>query len=186
MSVDKIIEEARKKAQEIIENAKREAETIVNEAEKKWREKAEWERKKILEEATRTASYTLTDARRRANLAINKAKADIIKEVFDRAVETIKNEQYDVKASIRNLLVEALEYVDKPKKVVVKNEHVNIVREILHELGYENLEIEALNDALGGVVVVSETGIIVDNRIETRLEQARSRLIDKIAKLLWG
>lgn len=185
-SKNKIIEEAEKKAKEIIENARKEAEAIVNEAEKKWREKAETERRRIISEAEKEASYILMEARRIANILVSRTKLEVINNIFERAKEIFEKDKYDVKTSLRNLLNEALSYVDKPTKIIVNNKHVEIAKEVLRELGYENVELESSSNLLGGVVVISASGVIVDNSIKIRLEQARGRVINKLAKILWG
>ncbi|MEM1773352.1 MAG: V-type ATP synthase subunit E family protein [Desulfurococcaceae archaeon] len=183
---NKIIEEAERKAKEIIENARKEAEAIVNEAERKWREKAEAERRRIISEAEREASYILMEARRTANILVNKTKLEVIDSIFEKAKEIFEKDKYDVKASLRNLLSEALSYVDKPVKIIVNDKHAEIAKDVLRELGYENVELEYSSSLLGGVIVISASGVIVDNSIKTRLEQARSRIINKLAKILWG
>ncbi len=183
---DRIIREAERKASEIIEEARRRADGIIREAEAKWRAKAESERRRIIEEAERKASMIIADAKSRSNLLLVKAKEEVINKVFEEALELIKREEYNVKESLKNLLEEALAYIDKPSRIIVKSNHVKYMKEILSELGLDNVEVVPRDDILGGLIVESETGLVVDNRLETRLEQAKQKLIDKIARILWG
>jgi len=182
----RIIEEAKKKASEILREAEKTAELILVEAEKKWRERAEAERKRILREAEVRASAIIAEAKRASSFIVGRAKAEVIEEVYRRAREVIESGKYDVEASLRNLLREALSYVKKPVKVVVRRDHVDLVRKILVELGLGDVEVEGSDNILGGVVLVSEEGTVVDNRLETRLDQSRGRLLNVIAKVLLG
>lgn len=183
---NKLIEDAERRAKEIIEQAWREADIIVKEAERRYQQIAETERKRILEEAEKESSYVLTDAKRKASMIENKAKAEVIEELFKKAEDIMRQGAYDVKTSLRNLIVESMSQVDKPRKIIVREDQAEIARSILRELGYRDIVIETRNNMLGGVIVESEMGVVVDNRLETRLRQVRLNMLDKIAKILWG
>lgn len=185
-SRNKIIEEAERKARELVEEARREAEEIIREAEKKWASRAEMERRRIIEEAEKEASYIIAEARRKANLIETQSKNEIIERVFNEAELILKQCGYDVKLSLGNLVVESINQVDKPRRIIVRVDQVEIAKSILRELGYSDIEVEGRPDIQGGVVIESESGVIIDNRIETRLKQARLKLLDKIAKKIWG
>lgn len=184
--VNKILEEARRRAKEIVDSAKREAETIIREAERRWLQRADIERGKIIDVARREASLIISEAKRVASFTISKAKETAIKEVFDRAWEIIERDQYDVKSSLRSLFLESISFASDPQKVLSNPRHVDLVREVLRELGYDNVEVEPSPVVRGGILVIAKDGTIIDNRLETRLEQAKLRLVDRVARLLWG
>lgn len=185
-SAEGIIKEAERKAEEIVKEAERQARKIIEEAEEQWRRKAESTRKAILDEAAREASTTLADAKRKASLIIAEAKKVSIENAFARAWELLEGRHYDVKLSLRNLLSEALQYVTKPLKVLANPIDVKTIEELLREMGYLNVTVEPSDTIKGGVIVISEGGLVVDNTIETRFQQAKLRLLDKLAKIFWG
>lgn len=186
ISAEGIIKEARRKAEEIIKEAERQVQKMIEEAEEQWRCKAESTRKAILEEASREASVMLADAKRRASLIIAEAKKISVENAFARVWELLEKRHYDVRLSLRGLLSETLQYVTKPSKVLANPVDVKIVEELLHEIGYPNVIVEPSSAIKGGVIVVSEEGLVVNNTIEVRFQQAKLRLLDKIAKILWG
>lgn len=186
ISAEEIIKEAERKAEEIIKGAEELARRIIEEAEERWRRKAESTRKAILEEASREASIMLADAKRKANLIIADAKKVSIERAFAKAWELLEKRHYDVKLSLRNLLNESLQYAAKPLKVLANPIDVKTIEELLHEMGYFNVAVEPSDAIKGGVIVVSEERLVVDNTIETRFQQARLRLLDKLARILWG
>lgn len=181
-----LIREAEKKAREIIEKAEKEAESIVKEAHQRWLRRAEEEKRNILESATREATYIVSEAKRSYNQVLTRAKNEVIEEVFEKTREILIRGEYDSETSLRNLIIESLEYIDKPIRVKTRPEYIDVVKKILSDMGYTDVSVEGDQGIVGGVLVESVTGVIVDNRIETRLEQARLRLLDKLTRILWG
>lgn len=186
ISAEGIIKEAEKKAEEIVREAEKQARRIIEEAEEQWKRKAEATRRAILDEASREASIMLADAKRKASLIIAEAKKASIESAFTKAWEMLEKRQYDVRSSLKNLLSESLQYVTRPSKVLANPIDVKVVEELLHEMGYLNIAVEPSDAIKGGVVVISEEGLVVDNTIETRFQQAKLRLLDKLARILWG
>ncbi|MEM0083055.1 MAG: V-type ATP synthase subunit E [Thermosphaera sp.] len=186
ISAKRVIKEAERKAEEIIKEAEQQARKMVKEAEEQWRRKAEATRETMMKEALKEASMMLADARRKASLIIAEAKNVLIENAFAKAWELLEKRHYDVKLSLKNLLNESLQYVTKPSKILVSPMDVKMAEEILREAGYSNLMVEPSSAIKGGIIVVSEEGLIVDNTIETRFQQAKLKLLDKLAKILWG
>ncbi|MEM2025251.1 MAG: V-type ATP synthase subunit E [Desulfurococcaceae archaeon] len=184
--IDKIIEDAERRAKEMVEAANREAIAIIKDAEKKWLEKAEAERRKAVESARREASVIISEAKRTASFIVARAKEATVREVFEKAWELIEREEYDVRLSLRNLILESINYIGKPVKVLSSSRRLEVVKEILAELGYREVQVEPSPNVREGIIVVSEGGTLVDNRLETRLEQSKLRLVDKVARILWG
>ena len=183
---ERIIREAERKASAIIEEARNQADKIIKDALEQWTSKAEATRKQIVEEALRQANIILADAKREASIIVASAKQEVINEVFEKARSILHKREYDVKQSLRNLIIEGLAYIKTLSKIVVNPNDVEVAKEILNELGYSNVEIETDDKMPGGVILVSSEGTVVNNSIEVRLKQAELRLLDKIAKSLWG
>lgn len=182
----KILEETRKKANEIIEEARRIAESIIKEAEENWLKKAESEKNKILREANARASVIIAEAKSASRFIISKAKLEVVENVYEKIYEIIKEGKYNVEYSLKNLLKEALGYVEKPVKIIVRKDQVDIARKVLGELGIIDVEIEGSDNIMGGLILISKEGVVVDNRLETRIKQSRDRLLNVVAKVLLG
>lgn len=183
---DRVLREAEKKATEMVEEAKKQAEKIIQEAHEQWRNKAEATRRQIIEEALRQGNLLIAEAKIKSSILISRAKQEIVDSVFAQARAILVNRDFNVKESLKNLVLESLEYCKLISKVVVNERDVDIAREVLRELGLANVEIIGTSEIVGGVVVFSEEGVVVDNSYDTRLKQAEHRLIDKVSKMLWG
>jgi V/A-type H+-transporting ATPase subunit E len=183
---ERILEEARRKAKMIVEEAEREAELIVKKAEEEWKKRAMEEENRILEEARREAALKISEARRLSRLRISQEMASIIDELFKQAENGLNHlDLLEVEKSLENLLTDSLKYVDKPRKVYVSEKDVETMRRILSRLGLGHVEV-APAEIRGGLILESESGILVDNSYESRLKLARRALTPLIRKKLWG
>jgi len=183
---ERILEEAKKKAELIIREAEKEAEVIVREAEEEWRRRALEEENRILEEAKREAALKISEARRLSRLKISQEMSLIIEELFKEAEKELDHlDPSEIEKSLENLLTESLKYVEKPRKIYVSEKDVESMRRILSKLGLGNVEVAPVN-IKGGLILESESGILVDNSYESRLKLARRALIPLIRKSLWG
>ena len=183
---EKLIEEARKKAEEIIKEAEKKAEEIIKEAEKEYETKAIKTREKILEEARINAQIIISDARRKYRLMISEAKYEVLKKIFDEAWKDIINRRnVNIQTSLKNLLRESLEYVEKPDYVEVNEKDKEIISDILMENKID-AEIKVNNSIVGGLIIGTMAGEKVDNSYNTRYERAKTVLLPIIAKMLWG
>ncbi len=183
---EKLIEDARKKAEEIIHEAKKKAEEIIREAEKEYEKKAEKTREKILEEARINAQIIISDARRKSRLMISEAKYEVIRKVFEEAwQDIIDRKNIDIETSLKNLLLESLEFVEKPDYVEVNEKDKEIINKLLIENNI-SAEIRENNLIAGGIIISTKAGEKVDNSYNTRFERAKSVLLPIISKILWG
>ena len=183
---ERILEEARRKAKMIVEDAEREAEIIVKRAEEEWKKRAIEEENRILEEARREAALKISEARRLSRLKISQEMSSIIDELFKQAENELNHlDILEVEKSLENLLTESLKYVDKPRKVYVSEKDVETMHRILSKLGLGYVEV-APGKIRGGLILESESGILVDNSYESRLKLARRVLTPLIRKNLWG
>ncbi len=183
---EKLMEDARKRAEEIIREAEKKAEEIIREAEKEYEKKAEKTREKILEEARINAQIIISDARRKSRLMISEAKYEIIRKVFEEAWQDIINRKnIDIETSLKNLLLESLEFIEKPDYVEVNEKDKEIINKILIENNI-SAEIRENNQIAGGLITGTKAGEKVDNSYDTRFERAKSVLLPLISKILWG
>ncbi len=182
--IERLRLDAEKKAEEILREAEKRAEEIIKEAEKKWREEAEKKRKEIIEKAKKESQIIVSEARRKARMIIASAKYEVIEEVFRRAREELRK-KVNIRSSLNNLLRESLAHITKPSTIYVNKDDVDILREIINDLGLEDVEIKEL-DILGGLIIESIEGVKVDNSYDTRLKRAKETLVNKLAQILWS
>jgi len=182
--IERLRSDAKKKAEEILREAERRAEEIIKEAEKRWREEAEKKRKEIIEKAKKEAQIIVSEAHRKARMLIASAKYEVIEEVFKRAKEELRK-KVDIRSSLNNLLRESLVHISKPSTIYVNKDDIGILREIINDLGLEDVEIRGL-DILGGLIIESIEGVKVDNSYDTRLKRAKETLVNKLAQILWS
>ena len=181
--IERLRQDAKKKAEEILRNAENRAKEIIEEAERKWREEAEKKRKEIIEKAKKEAQIIISEARRKARMIIASAKYEVIEEVFKRAREEIRT-KIDLKTSLNNLLRESLVHINKPSIIYANKDDISILEEIINDLGLENVRIEESN-ILGGLIIESAEGVKIDNSYDTRLKRAKETLVNKLAEILW-
>jgi len=181
----KLIEQAKREAERIIEEAKKKAEKIIEEAEKDWLEKSRKEKERIIANAETRARIIVSEAKRRARMRTVEAKNDVLKKVFDYAWRAIKERKgIDVNASLRNLLKEALNYVNDVQHIYVSGQDIEIMKRIIAS---SNLDAEvAEKNIIGGLIAESEKGELIDNSYETRFSRAKQLLVPEIARILWG
>lgn len=183
----KLLEDARKKAEEIIRTAKERARKIVEEAEKEWKKKAEKERKRITEEARMKANTILSEARIKARIMISVAKKEVLDRVVEKALKDLSERRgFDIKKSLYNLLKESLEYIDEPAKIIINEKDSQALREVIEVLKIKDIYILYSNRITGGVIIESRIGELIDNSYDTRIKRAYITYAPEINKILWG
>ncbi len=183
----KLIEDARKKAEEIISKAEEEAKRIIEEAEKEWERQAEAKRNEVIENARKKAQILLSEARTRARVIISRAKHEVLQKIFKDVEMFIRErEGIDVETSLKNLLDESLKYIEKPTRITINPKDRGIIEKLLSEKGFSNIEINESNDIFGGLIIEDAEGKKVDNSYNTRFERAKTVLAPMINKELWG
>ena len=183
----KLIEDARRKSEEIIRKAEEEARKIIEDAEREWSKRAKAKREEILKDARRRAQIILSDAKTQARLILSSAKHEVLQQLFNDVMERIRRrDNIDVKTSLTKLLEEALNYIEKPSKVIVNPSDKDVITEVLREKGLSDVIVEAREDIIGGVIVVDNAGRKVDNSYNTRFERAKTVFASTINKYLWG
>ncbi len=182
---EKLLEQAKKKAEEIIREAEKKAGEITAAAEAEWLEKSRKERERIISEAETKARIIISEARRKARIKITEAKNTVVNEVYGEAWNRISNRQgFDVYLSLKNLLEEALSYIDNPDTVLVSEKDRDIIGRVLKDKGLD-LKIQTAG-VTGGLLVSDNYGNIVDNSYDTRFRRSREVLLPIISRILWG
>lgn len=179
---EKIIEDARKRANEIIAEANSRAAQIISDAEKEWLKKLESKRHELLEKARRESEIMLSEARRKAKLIVAGARSKAIEEAFKEAEKSLKN--IDREKSIEALLREALNYASKPVRIYVSLHDGELIEEIARALGLNNVAIVKSNDIDGGIIVEDESGVRIDSTYRTRMKRSMEILVREVAKVL--
>lgn len=182
--IEKLRLDAKRKAKEIIREAEIRAKKIIEEAERKWEERAKEKREEIIKNAEKEAQVIISEARRKARMIIASAKYEVVEEVFKQAKNGLRK-KIDIKSSLNNLLRECLVHITKPSIIYVNKDDITILKEIINDLGLENIEIKEI-DILGGLIVESVDGVKVDNSYDTRLKRAKEALVNKLAEILWS
>lgn len=187
---EKIIAEAKSNADKILKEAEEKARTLIKNAELEWRKKLEREKTRIIEEARKQAASILSEARIKYKMLVTKAKYDVLEEVFRKAHDLLRQRNFDVGQSLRNLLAEAIKYLPpetKEVKIIVSPHDRDLASKIagsmLKEMRYT---IITDNNVTGGVIVETREGIKIDNSYETRLRRAREMLTSRISKILYS
>jgi len=161
--------------------------TARDRIEKEWKEKAEQERKRIIEEAKMKACTILSEARREARIKISMAKKEVFDSVVEKALKDLKERKgFDVKKSLLNLLKESLEYIDEPTKIIINEKDSQALREVFEELNIKDIYIIYSDKIIGGVIVESRIGELIDNSYDTRIKRARITYAPEIHRILWG
>ncbi len=182
---ERLLEQARKKAEEIIKEAEKRAEEIIAQAEAEWMEKSRRERERILSEARMRGRIIVSEAKRKARIEVTKAKYEVLEDIFNEAWKRISSrEGYDVEKSLRSLLDEALMFLESPKELRVSEIDVETAEKITAEKGL-SVEIVKAN-ITGGLILVDESGNRVDNSYDTRFKRSRETLLPTISSILWG
>ncbi len=185
-----ILNEAKKKAEKIIKDAQAKAKEIENEALNKWKRMYEEKRREYIEKAESEANTIIAESKRKARMLVSKAKYEIIEELFRKAYEKLaKREGINVKESLEKLFEEAFEQIPpgtRHLKIYVNPRDKELITRIIGEKGVEiEYEIITREDVLGGLILETLDGIIIDNTYNTRLERAKETIVNKLAKVLW-
>lgn len=149
---------------------------LANEEIKADREQALMQNELIIEEARKTKLEVLTSA-----------EPDIVRLVLVIAKKVIANELITNPDNIRNIVAEAISYLDNPQNVKVyvnPAELDNLLKlsetELLTEIGETDINMEVKGDkriADGGCLIESENGS-VDARIDTKLSNIEKALLE--------
>ncbi len=184
---EKMIAEARRKAEEIVRDAEEKAEEIVKKAEEEWSKKCSLKREEIISIMEAKARIIVSEARRKARIIISSKKYEVLEKVFNDAWNIIRERRgFSIEESLGNLLRESLQYIEEPETVYVNPVDTDAMAKILVENNLEGVKIVKDDGITGGLILVSKGGERIDNSYDTRFQRAKQVLAPMIAKILWG
>ncbi|MFQ6136642.1 MAG: V-type ATP synthase subunit E [Candidatus Hydrothermarchaeales archaeon] len=187
--VDRILDDARRKAQEIEDDAKEEENAILAEA----REKANKVKNEILSKAEKDAKFEkeriIADARVKARRSILEAREEMIEMAFSKAIDGIERITTlpEYSKSLKNLILESVSMIGDREVELLLNERDKglLDGQEFKELRKVKISNECLPN-IGGVIARTTDGAIeVDNTVEARLERQKAALRKKVAEILF-
>ncbi len=189
-----ILTDAQAEADKILEEARAKAETVRRRAE----EQAKAERGQILEDATREAErlrgQVLATTQLKARTQILENREKVLNDVFKAAQEQLKTIQQwsEYREIALNLLREALVQL-KGTDVVVRADKVTMKLlddDTLKDIGHESkIKIKAgkvLEHGIGVIVETADGHLNYDNTLETRLSRMQNSARSAVYHLLMG
>ncbi len=175
---ERLLEEARKRAQEILQRAEAEAAELV-----------ETHRRIVEAEVEAARVRAQGTARLRAASLVLAAKDEQLHAVFEQAREELVRLTRDpsrYEAVLQALLREAVAAFQGPVVVECAEQDLPTVQAALQALG-RDAEVRPNPEVWGGVRVQSPDGrFVVENTLSSRLERGKQVLLAEVADILWG
>jgi vacuolar-type H+-ATPase subunit E/Vma4 len=183
---EKLLSEAREKAENIVREAEEKANEIIRQAQEEWRRRYEEYKRQELKKIYEKNAQIESEARLKARIIVSQTKAEIIEKLFEDTKRKLEDRQFDVKKSLELLLTQSLKEASAIKKIVVSPKDKKILEDIISEFGLKNIVIEENENMIGGLIVESVDGVIIDNSYDTRLLNLKEKGLNEIQRLLWG
>uniref|UniRef100_A0A7C1HWI4 A-type ATP synthase subunit E n=1 Tax=Fervidicoccus fontis TaxID=683846 RepID=A0A7C1HWI4_9CREN len=183
---EKLLSEARKKAENIVREAEEKANEIIRQAQEEWRRRYEEYKRQELKKIYEKNAQIESEARLKARVIVSQTKAEIIEKLFEDTKRKLEDRQFDVKKSLELLLTQSLKEASAIKKIVVSPKDKKILEDIISEFGLKNIDIKENENMIGGLIVESVDGVIIDNSYDTRLLNLKEKELNEIQRLLWG
>lgn len=183
---EKLLSEAREKAENIVREAEEKANEIIKQAQEEWRRRYEEYKRQELKKIYEKNAQIESEARLKARVIVSQTKAEIIEKLFEDTKRNLEDRQFDVKKSLELLLTQSLKEAGAIKKIVVSPKDKKILEDIISEFGLKNIVIEENENMIGGLIVESVDGVIIDNSYDTRLLNLKEKGLNEIQRLLWG
>jgi len=183
---EKLLSEAREKAENIVKEAEEKANEIIRQAQEEWRKRYEEYKRQELKKIYEKNAQIESEARLKARVIVSQTKAEIIEKLFEDTKRKLEDRQFDVKKSLELLLTQSLKEASAIKKIVVSPKDKKILEDIISEFGLKNIDIKENENMIGGLIVESVDGVIIDNSYDTRLLNLKEKGLNEIQRLLWG
>jgi vacuolar-type H+-ATPase subunit E/Vma4 len=183
---EKLLSEAREKAENIVREAEEKANEIIRQAQEEWRRRYEEYKRQELKKIYEKNAQIESEARLKARIIVSQTKAEIIEKLFEDTKRKLEDRQFDVKKSLELLLTQSLKEASAIKKIVVSPKDKKILEDIISEFGLKNIDIKENENMMGGLIVESVDGVIIDNSYDTRLLNLKEKRLNEIQRLLWG
>lgn len=181
--IEKIEQEARKEIEQIIAQAKAKVEEMLQEEERRLKEWAESFRKEKRAEAEGERRLILSKARAQAQQEYIKAKEQVVAEIFaglqEEAARLRANPQ-EYKRFFALALQEAQREIGHELLLSIDPQDEALVKE------FSKHKISNSIKTLGGFIAQSPDGsVVLDNRLETRIENLKNIYRPRLNKLLF-
>ena len=183
---EKLLSEAREKAENIVREAEEKANEIIRQAQEEWRRRYEEYKRQELKKIYEKNAQIESEARLKARVIVSQTKAEIIEKLFEDTKRKLEDRQFDVKKSLELLLTQSLKEASTIKKIIVSPKDKKILEDIISEFGLKNIDIKENENMIGGLIVESVDGVIIDNSYDTRLLNLKEKRLNEIQRLLWG
>jgi V/A-type H+-transporting ATPase subunit E len=183
---EKLLSEAREKAENIVREAEEKANEIIRQAQEEWRRRYEEYKRQELKKIYEKNAQIESEARLKARVIVSQTKAEIIEKLFEDTKRKLEDRQFNVKKSLELLLTQSLKEASAIKKIVVSPKDKKILEDIISEFGLKNIDIKENENMIGGLIVESVDGVIIDNSYDTRLLNLKEKGLNEIQRLLWG
>jgi vacuolar-type H+-ATPase subunit E/Vma4 len=183
---EKLLSEAREKAENIVREAEEKANEIIRQAQEEWRRRYEEYKRQELKKVYEKNAQIESEARLKARVIVSQTKAEIIEKLFEDTKRKLEDRQFDVKKSLELLLTQSLKEASTIKKIIVSPKDKKILEDIISEFGLKNIDIKENENMIGGLIVESVDGVIIDNSYDTRLLNLKEKRLNEIQRLLWG
>lgn len=177
--------EGERQVREILAQAERQAQEIVAQAQREIAEQRERALRELEAQLEQERRATLSRARAQARADFLRAKSSAAHELFTQLAHEMRQlrsspERY--KRFLERCLREAEQAIPGPLIVHAAQEDQRLVQDLLNNTRH------TLGDPIptvGGLVATTEQGdLVVDNRLETRLENLRARSLAELGRAL--
>jgi len=178
--IEKIEQEARKEIEQIIAEAKAKVQEMLQEEEQRLKEWAEDFHKEKRAEAERECRLILSKARAQARAEYIQAKEQVVAEIFARLREeaaALRNDPQAYKQFFAAALQEAQREIGAELLLSIDPQDEALAKEFSKRQTIKTL---------GGFIAQSLDGtIVLDNRLETRIENLKNIYRPRLNKLLF-
>ncbi len=175
---ERILGEARIKADEVVAQARREAQTYL-----------EGQRRQLEAEQKAARTKAESSAQLQASSLVLQAKDQAITDVFARAeaeLTRIPQNKTQYTKILRSLIQEGAADLGGHIVVEVHTDDLEAARGAVRELGLD-AEVKESVDIAGGARLATPDGrFTVENTLRSRLERVKPVLASEVAALLWG
>jgi vacuolar-type H+-ATPase subunit E/Vma4 len=186
-----ILDQAEQEAQKILLEARRKADQILKNAEEERNAKLEEIRRKTVEEANRESERIRTKANVEAKRATIERKMMLLAKITEEARKMLKERKtsYAVEEFIKTSLTDGLPMFSKDAKLhmYVNSKDLSSAKKALRDLNLSaSIAIEPNDNILGGVIIESwDHRVRFDNNYESRLNSYIEKHLSQIAKALF-
>ncbi|MEE8110433.1 MAG: V-type ATP synthase subunit E [bacterium] len=189
----RVLDEARQKADARLEAARREAEAVRSQGERA----AEETERRLLQKARLDAEAKreriVTDARMTAQKAVLSKKQEALEEVFRTAMESFADSGADLREALNGAILDAVETGEETLLLPPADREEwggSLVDELNRELADRGrkgaVRLSEEDPGIASGAVLRRAGVEVNLSLEVMARQARERLEDSVAELLFG